>query len=219
MNTDNLEDWKASKIPVLASYVFFVLLFLVVGAYYLNFMKSPLSSDPADWGALGDYFGGIINPFLGLINLLILAYLTTYVSKSDGKRHQVEIEAQKRVALYSLKQDVLKEINSVMDEVSLGMLKTDSGTALKIAIAKYQLDSILVSNIYLFPFFKTYEFEVIYKCILDLAHLGNQHHRARRNLKNKEEKERISNLITDKLQEYGRLKTEFVIQIQLNIDF
>ena len=34
--------------------------------------KIPLSKENSDWGTFGDFFGGVMNPILGFINLLLL---------------------------------------------------------------------------------------------------------------------------------------------------
>jgi len=44
--------------------------------YWLQFyvhLERPLSRDPAEWGQLGDYLGGILNPIIALAALLLLA--------------------------------------------------------------------------------------------------------------------------------------------------
>ncbi|MDF9756423.1 hypothetical protein [Pseudomonas hunanensis] len=41
-------------------------------AYAAKFHDSAISSDPAVWGQLGDYFGGLLNPALSFISLILL---------------------------------------------------------------------------------------------------------------------------------------------------
>lgn len=50
---------------------------VVVGyCYHHQFGKgAELSSDPAVWGQFGDYFGGLLNPFLGLLNVALVAII------------------------------------------------------------------------------------------------------------------------------------------------
>lgn len=54
--------------------------------YVWNFLGMPLSKNPTDWGVLGDYVGGILNPLLSLVNIIVLIYITTLVSKVENKR-------------------------------------------------------------------------------------------------------------------------------------
>lgn len=50
-----------------------ILVFCLILAYIINFHSHTISSDPSDWGALGDYLGGITNPIISTIALIYLA--------------------------------------------------------------------------------------------------------------------------------------------------
>jgi len=60
-----------------------------IGAYYFNFHDFPVSKKPDNWGMLGDYFGGILNPLISFIALLYL--IKTYRSQKQ------ELEETKNV--------------------------------------------------------------------------------------------------------------------------
>ena len=69
----------------------------VVGIYVINLHDFPFSKSPSDWGTIGDYFGGLINPLTSLIALyfLIKAYLSqkeelsaTKIALEDSAKHQ-----------------------------------------------------------------------------------------------------------------------------------
>lgn len=47
-------------------------LVVVLGFYAFNFYGNGLSDSPEQWGQLGDYFGGILNPIFGFTTILIL---------------------------------------------------------------------------------------------------------------------------------------------------
>lgn len=47
------------------------LLVLVLGAYIVWFSSAKVSADSGDWGALGDYFGGLMNPMISFATLLV----------------------------------------------------------------------------------------------------------------------------------------------------
>lgn len=44
----------------------------VLTAYVINFHAANISSDPAHWGVLGDYFGGLLGPTLNFVVLLVV---------------------------------------------------------------------------------------------------------------------------------------------------
>ncbi|MDP2548067.1 hypothetical protein [Oceanobacter sp. 4_MG-2023] len=53
-----------------------VIAFFLVGSYSINFVMRGgqylPSLDSGDWGALGDFFGGILNPIVGVAGLILL---------------------------------------------------------------------------------------------------------------------------------------------------
>jgi hypothetical protein len=63
-------------------------LFLTLFFYYLNFKDATISSDPERWGQFADYFGGILNPFFSLLNLIILSYLSIRLVKDEDERNK-----------------------------------------------------------------------------------------------------------------------------------
>jgi len=73
--------------------VFAFCLAIIIGSYILNFRNSSISNNPSDWGVLGDYFGGILNPLISLITLFFL--IKTYLSQKE-ELHQTEIAANEQ---------------------------------------------------------------------------------------------------------------------------
>lgn len=50
-------------------------LMLAVGGFYaFHFWAKPLSDNPADWAAVGTYFGGILNPLLAFLAFIGILY-------------------------------------------------------------------------------------------------------------------------------------------------
>ncbi|HHR6046647.1 TPA: hypothetical protein ACS70H_003610 [Providencia alcalifaciens] len=71
---------KKEKIFITFLMIFFACcLVIIVGSYIFNFNNSSISNDPSDWGVLGDYFGGVLNPLISLVTLLFL--IKTYLSQ------------------------------------------------------------------------------------------------------------------------------------------
>lgn len=56
-------------------------------AYISKFHDHPFSGDPGNWGALGDYFGGIANPLISTIALIFIvkAYYTQRQELAETK--------------------------------------------------------------------------------------------------------------------------------------
>ncbi|MCH9300126.1 hypothetical protein [Pantoea allii] len=54
---------------------------LAAGNYIHKFWGSSILNTPSDWGVLGDYFGGILNPLISVITLFYL--IRTYLSQKE----------------------------------------------------------------------------------------------------------------------------------------
>lgn len=70
---------------------------IIIGSYILNFRNGSISNDPSDWGVLGDYFGGILNPLISMIMLFFL--IKTYLSqKKELSQSEIVAEEQREIA-------------------------------------------------------------------------------------------------------------------------
>lgn len=68
-----------------------LLLFTVVFIFYSKFSNHVLSEDISQWGQTGDYFGGILNPIISLMSLLVLGYITLRISQIEHERARQNI--------------------------------------------------------------------------------------------------------------------------------
>lgn len=81
---------------VTASLIFSLLLagiFVVVGLYVYIF-SSELSHSQETWGQFGDYFGGILNPAVGVFSIVLLLY-TIWLQKDDLRLQRNELALQR----------------------------------------------------------------------------------------------------------------------------
>ncbi|WP_421532344.1 hypothetical protein [Lelliottia amnigena] len=76
--------------------VFVLLIAIVIFSYTFNFKGFSISDDPADWGALGDYFGGVLNPLISIVTLFFL--VKTYLSQRKELQEN-EASAQKQLKI------------------------------------------------------------------------------------------------------------------------
>ena len=62
---------KHFKIYLIITVSVFILLIVVptIG-YIINFWGTSISKNSSDWGTFGDYFGGILNPVIGITNII-----------------------------------------------------------------------------------------------------------------------------------------------------
>jgi len=94
--TDNeLEPWLSRNLTkVLASIVFVAVLAATILAsiYYYHLGGLPISNaDPAGWGQVGDYFGGMLNPVFGFLTILALV-ITLIQQGRELKLSREELE-------------------------------------------------------------------------------------------------------------------------------
>ncbi|OHX37827.1 hypothetical protein BJL95_04440 [Methylomonas sp. LWB] len=82
--------------------VVLVVLGLPVGLYAYNFRHSSLSPAPADWGVLGDY----LNPFISVLNLLVVAYIAHKVNFEQRRKDLEDRDTERQLNLVS---DLLRE--------------------------------------------------------------------------------------------------------------
>lgn len=70
---------------------------LVLGAYALFFLSSGVSRDPSDWGTMGDYFGGLMNPVVSFATLVV-AYAVWKQQREELRHTKVALEDQAKTA-------------------------------------------------------------------------------------------------------------------------
>ncbi len=66
------EEFADKLVKVGAAAIIFAL--LVVAFYLVWFSKHKVSIDPSDWGAFGDYIGGLVNPVVGLATVILVIF-------------------------------------------------------------------------------------------------------------------------------------------------
>lgn len=64
--------------------------------FYNHFENQELSTNIEQWGQFGDFFGGILNPFISLVSLGILGYLTYIVNKESSSEDRKNKDLDKR---------------------------------------------------------------------------------------------------------------------------
>ncbi len=78
-----------------------------IGIYIINFHKLDISTNPNDWADFGEFVGGVLSPLLSVANLIILGYITIFVSEQDS-----------RIALNQFRYDIylkLKEKSKILN--------------------------------------------------------------------------------------------------------
>jgi hypothetical protein len=79
-----------------------LLIMLLIGSYIDTFRNQPISKDPAQWGQMGDFFGGMLNPILAFASFIALLYTIRIQSEElrlTREEFQKSVAAQNGMAL------------------------------------------------------------------------------------------------------------------------
>ncbi|MDO9032705.1 MAG: hypothetical protein Q7V09_19935 [Hydrogenophaga sp.] len=79
------------------------LLVMVLGFYFLWFSSAKVSHDSGDWGTLGDYFGGLMNPVISFATLLV-AYAVWKQQRKELRQTKEALEDQAQTAEWQRKE-------------------------------------------------------------------------------------------------------------------
>lgn len=83
---------KLIKVFFVILMVLLVILFSTTIIVFANkFWTNTTSGNIEQWGQTGDYFGGILNPIISLMSLIVLSYLTLRVSEIEHERARQSI--------------------------------------------------------------------------------------------------------------------------------
>lgn len=75
----------------IVSIIAFTAMILPILFYVENFQDFNLSKNPADWGVLGDYFGGILNPIISLLTLIVTIIIAINISSIENRNHDESV--------------------------------------------------------------------------------------------------------------------------------
>jgi len=82
------------KIPFIITSVVLIVIGTIIGLYSYKFGgANQLSGNRGDWGTFGDYFGGILNPIIGLMTLAITVYIAVKFNAYEIRRDVQSKEA------------------------------------------------------------------------------------------------------------------------------
>lgn len=112
-----LDDFLPKDLLVIVKIALFTVS-AVIFLYVLKFYSYDISEDSGDWGTFGDYVGGLLNPFLSFLALIVL--LRTYSTQRKELEETQEIlneqkETQKRQQFESTFFELLKVHNQALE--------------------------------------------------------------------------------------------------------
>ena len=88
---------RPSRLEQFAPWLGGVFTFAVLVGYTVNFQALSISKDPGNWGAFGDYVGGLLNPLFGFFTLLV-ALRVLRLQRSELRDTKTALEKSNQVA-------------------------------------------------------------------------------------------------------------------------
>jgi uncharacterized membrane protein len=125
--------------------LFGISILFATGFFVSKFHSSELSSNPANWGTFGDYFGGITQSIIALANLVIFVKLTILLSVYQRTQNANELDLQKKIVLTQLKSDVVKNISDKLNSF-FEIIKDSNQKRLDLINLAGQVDSFCKHN-------------------------------------------------------------------------
>lgn len=121
-----------------------VLLLFSVFASYLNHFYFKLgyvvSDDPAVWGQLGDYFGGLLNPTFSFLSLVLLIKSLSLQNQANQDLRSEIAATRKSERLRSFEMQLFNMIDSQRASLDTFKVEFDEGGEL---VTKYGSDAII----------------------------------------------------------------------------
>lgn len=77
-----------------------ILLFIPLIFYIITFRTHSISQNPSDWGAFGDYIGGVLSLLLSIYTTGLLIYITILLNKKDSKEAQIRKNKDIKYKIY-----------------------------------------------------------------------------------------------------------------------
>lgn len=107
---ENKINQRVMRSFIVATCIIIAAIIILIWQYLINFGTTP-SPNHEDWGAFGDYFGGILNPIIGLCAFLALLF-TIKIQSSELRKTTKTLESQ---ALLWEKQNFESTFFSLLD--------------------------------------------------------------------------------------------------------
>lgn len=103
------------KVEIWVAVIAFVAAMVAVCTYAFFFHLQEIGG-PEQWGQFGDYFGGVINPIIGLVTVILIV-ITLKVTRDEAKSTRNEMDAQlKHLSTQAVLSDMYRRLEGLMLE-------------------------------------------------------------------------------------------------------
>ena len=141
--------------------VIFGICLIAIIIYILNFYNKKISDDTSDWAIFGDYIGGIVNPLVAIINVLVLIYLTLLVEKNSEVRNKQNILEQKKLFELNLMNKAIEELNEIQHNILSSCLDFENPSVLDIPSWRIKFELWYARNILFFSILRLEDMKIL----------------------------------------------------------
>jgi hypothetical protein len=120
--------------------------------------------------------GGILNPIIGIANLLFLVVVAREISAVEQQNRQHEIKLQRNYAMYALKQDGLREMVSILNKVQVCVTPITDQSLHQLELAESEIRLFMTSQDHIFRGLDRYNTQSLTHQFSKLEQLVDEHH-------------------------------------------
>lgn len=147
--------------------VMFPILFFVY-----NFYTSEFSDDIGNWGAFGDYFGGLLNCTFSLLSVIVTIYIALKLANIEKDRNKENLRFEKQKLLREFRESEYKKIHFELQKVWSCLTDSDHKMAINtMSSIIWQYRYFITSNNHLFPFLSDSEVIDLHKTLQQISKL------------------------------------------------
>lgn len=92
-----------------------IIIYAVPNIIYL--LLHSCSGDIGKWGQYGDFIGGVLNPFLTLINIGAFIFLTYKISDIEEKRNKLTLKTQKVITITQMRYECVLRLEAKLEKI------------------------------------------------------------------------------------------------------
>ena len=138
-------------------WVYFFISFIIAAVFFSRFSGGSKWDDPTTWGAFADYFGGLVNPLIGLGNIALLIYISYQLADRDDNRNRLPLmDASVRL------------LHEILDNIISAASPMTENSSQIINDQLIEFNTWKGRNLHLFPNVHPDRFEDIFRLVLDL---------------------------------------------------
>jgi hypothetical protein len=114
-----MKEKNLNKISLVVIISGLTLTIIVLISFWLNFKDQVISDEIESWAQFGDYFGGVLNPLLALVNIFVFIFLSVKIQELTDSNNNKSLNESKKIAIMSMKYEELKHLKVAVESLPI----------------------------------------------------------------------------------------------------